>query len=265
MATAEILAIGNELLLGEVQDTNTHYLCRQLTGLGGEVTRTAMLPDDPAVLVPEFRASLRREPDLILTTGGLGPTVDDLTLAAVAEAAGAPLGVDQEAFRLVATKYAELAAAGEVGSAAMNEARQKMARLPAGSVPLPNPVGAAPGVRLRVAGSTVVCLPGVPGELRGIFEHSLPPLLSTLFGSCIYLEEVVFVRSNDESHLAPVLRRLSEQHPDVYLKSRAKSFGGEVTMKVLVSARGDDGDRLRAKVAQVLRGLDDLVGIVRGA
>ena len=104
MATAEILAIGNELLLGEVQDTNTHYLCRQLTGLGGQVTRAQILPDDIGVLSAELQQSLRRAPALLLTTGGLGPTGDDQTLTAVAVAASLPLQLHDEALDQVRAK-----------------------------------------------------------------------------------------------------------------------------------------------------------------
>jgi nicotinamide-nucleotide amidase len=90
-ARAEIIAIGNELLLGDVLDTNTNWLCRRITGVGGQVTRVAMIRDDIEAISTEIQAVLDRKPELILTTGGLGPTGDDITLLAVASATGRPV------------------------------------------------------------------------------------------------------------------------------------------------------------------------------
>ena len=87
----EIFIIGNEILIGDIQDTNTHWLCREINGLGGRVARAVVLRDDEEIVAAELKVSLARGADVIITSGGLGPTADDLTLAAVARGAGVQL------------------------------------------------------------------------------------------------------------------------------------------------------------------------------
>lgn len=238
MIKIEIIAIGNEVLQGDVQDTNTHWLSQQLTGLGGRVERAVIVRDDQTAIVAELKGAIARQARLILTTGGLGPTNDDLTLAAVAEMAGRPLQIHQQALEWVKNKYNALAHEGAVDDAAMTPAREKMARLPQGAQPLANPVGTAPGVLLALDGCQVVSLPGVPPELKGIFEGALQPTLKALFGESAFLEKRLLVNCKDESVLAPILEAVAARHPDVYVKSRAKSFGPDVKFRVTLSTAG---------------------------
>ena len=144
----EIVSAGNEVLIGDVLDTNTNWLCTRVTALGGLVRRTVMLRDDVQAIGAELRGCLARRPALIFTVGGLGPTSDDRTLEGVALGLGVPLELHAEAERMVAAKYEEFFAAGYVPFPELNDNRRKMARLPAGAEPLVNPIGGAPGVLL---------------------------------------------------------------------------------------------------------------------
>ncbi len=245
----EVLASGTELLAGEVQDTNTRFLARTATGLGGVVTRALLLPDDPAALAEAVRASLARVPRALFTCGGLGPTEDDRTLAAVAAAAGLPLEEHPEARAMVAERYAALAARGWVAGAGLGPERLKMALLPRGARPVANPVGAAPAVVLPCGGTTVISLPGVPAELEAIVEGPLAPDLAALFGSGVWAEDAVVVATGDESALAPAVAEASRACPAVRVKSRARRFGPETALTVTLSARGPDGAAARALVA----------------
>ena len=120
MTEAEIVAIGNELLLGDVLDTNTNWLCQQITGIGGEVTRAVMVGDDLTAIAGEIAEALEnRRPKAIFTTGGLGPTLDDLTLRAVAEATGRPIEANAQALEMVRKTYEELARRDHVKNGAM--------------------------------------------------------------------------------------------------------------------------------------------------
>jgi nicotinamide-nucleotide amidase len=148
MPTCEIIAIGNELLQGDVLDTNTHWLIQQVTELGGRVTRAVMVRDEPDAIAHELHGARERGTALILTGGGLGPTDDDLTLGAVAKATACPLQLDPLALEMVRCTYEDLVDRGVFADAAMTPAREKMACLPRGATPLDNPVGAAPGVLL---------------------------------------------------------------------------------------------------------------------
>src|SRR6185369_6411580 len=106
--TIELFIIGNELLIGEIQDTNTHWLCRELNRLGGQVVRATLLRDTAEVIAAEISAALDRAPRVIITSGGLGPTADDLTLAAVAQGLGRELRLHDLALLMIRERYDEL-------------------------------------------------------------------------------------------------------------------------------------------------------------
>lgn len=253
--SVEIVAIGNELLIGDVLDTNTHWLCRRVTGLGGVVQRAVLVRDDVEAIGREVLGAICRGTRVVFTTGGLGPTADDMTLQALAQALGRPLTLHPVALELVQAKYRELAEAGYVGHAEMTPERLKMATLPRGATPLPNPVGGAPGVLLEHEGAAIVALPGVPEELKGIVEHSLPPMFQQWFGQAYYQERVMVVACGDESVLAPVVDAVARAHPEVYVKSRAKAYGPEVRLRITLSARGQAEDQVLGALAATL---DDL-------
>ena len=267
MKRVEIIAIGNELLIGDVLDTNTNWLCRRLTMMGAFVRRAVLVRDDEEAIAAEVKGAISRGTDLLFTSGGLGPTDDDRTVAAVAKALGLPLELNEEALKMVERRYRELYEQGFVDSPEITPSRRKMAILPKGAVPLFNPVGTAPGVWLEFSagcemrgaekGETViVCLPGVPAELKGIFENSLPPLLERVLGKGFYSERTFEATCRDESVLAPLLKKVAERHPSVYLKSKARTFGQEVRIRILFAASGSD----KKTVEQAIRNaIDDLL------
>ena len=234
----EILAIGNELLAGDVLDTNSHWLCRQLAGRGARVSRMATLPDDVATIGEALLAALSRSPAVIVTCGGLGPTADDLTVVAQAAALGRALAENPTAFAMVRDFYATLFRHGEVTTPAMTPARAKMAVLPADAEPLPNSMGAAPGV-LMIEGETLIAaLPGVPAEMKAIFEESLWPRVAARFGGQAYAERVIQTNCWDESIMAPAVDAVAARHPRVYVKSRAQVYGGGLADFVTLATRG---------------------------
>jgi len=258
----EIIAVGNELLLGDVLDTNTNWLCKRITGVGGLVTRAVLVRDEHDAIVAEIRSALDRKPQLILTTGGLGPTSDDITLQAVAQATGCPVSLHPEALALVKERYRELAKKGYVGDSDLTEARKKMAYLPRGAKAVANPVGSAPAVILEIAGSTLVSLPGVPEEMKGIYEETLQPTLKKIFGDSFYEERAVIAHCGDESMLAPILAQVVEAHPEVYIKSRARRYGPEVEILITLSSAGDGRQEVQGGID---RALEDLIAALAGA
>jgi nicotinamide-nucleotide amidase len=166
---AEIIAIGSELVSGASLDTNTQWLCRGLGALGIHVRFHTMLGDDLIDNVDEFRLACGRA-GLVVATGGLGPTQDDLTREALAQAAGVPLVEDPGSLEAIAAMFARR-------NRAMPERNRIQALLPSGAEPLPNRVGTAPGVWFRVGEATVVCLPGVPHEMKIMFDEQVVPRL----------------------------------------------------------------------------------------
>jgi len=262
----EVVSAGNEVLLGDVLDTNTNWLCVRVTTLGGHVRRTVMLRDEVESIAAELRAVIAGRPALIFTVGGLGPTTDDLTLAGVAAALDVPLVLHPDAERMVSERYAEFAKRKSVPFAGLNEPRRKMARLPRGATPLLNPVGGAPGVLIRldrdgrIAGvdagaTTIVSLPGVPAELKAIVDESLADELHRIFGDARFEERTLLLATHDESAIAHVLAAVERAHPDVYIKSRAQVIGSEQFNRITAAARGSDEEVVSARLDPVIADL----------
>jgi nicotinamide-nucleotide amidase len=246
---AEIVIVGNEVLLGQVQDTNSSYLGRTIRARGGVVRHIAVVQDEIDSIADALMASLNRRAGLIFTCGGLGPTHDDLTLASLAAATSTSLELNAVAREFVERKYASLASAGFVESAELNDARLKMAMLPAGAIAIENPVGSAPAVVVVFGETRIVALPGVPAELKAIVEGPLQALLNELFGPGGYRERELFIDCGDESILAPALREVAAAHPKVYVKSHASDFGPAVRFRVVVSATASSVDEAQRLIA----------------
>lgn len=254
---AEIFIIGNEILIGDIQDTNTYWLCKEINGLGGRVARVTVLRDVAEVIAAAVKAALARGTEVIITSGGLGPTADDLTLAAVAQGAGAELRLHDQALRMVRERYDELTAQGVLTQGGLNPAREKMAWLPAGAEPLHNPVGTAPGVLFRTGGSVIVSLPGVPSELKGIFGSSLQPFLLETFRGGTVVSRTITVACNDESLMEPVLSRVVADHPSIYIKSLARTLGETGEIDITLTTVGSDRCSLDPLVAAAVRDLQE--------
>jgi nicotinamide-nucleotide amidase len=255
--TVEIFIIGNEILNGEIQDTNTNWLCREITGLGGRVVRGTALRDDLDVVAAELRAALDRGAGVIITSGGLGPTADDLTLAAVAKCTGTELLLNEKARRMIKDSYDALHAKGILDLGGLTPAREKMAWLPRNAIPLDNPVGTAPCTLFHAGQSAIISLPGVPKELKGIFNSSLQPFLQETFRGGSAVMHTITVRCNDESVLEPVLSRVAPAHPDVYIKSLATMPGETPELDITLTAVGSDRSSLDSLIGSALQDLKD--------
>ncbi len=168
----EVVTVGTELLLGHTLDTNAVDLGRALAAAGVEVTRRTTVPDRPAAVRDAVRDALARA-EFVLTTGGLGPTSDDLTKTAVAELLGKRLLLDEAVLRRLEQRFRHL-------GRPMPAANRGQAEVPEGAVVLPNPRGTAPGLWLDDGhGRVVIMLPGVPSEMRGLLmEEVLPRLVA---------------------------------------------------------------------------------------
>lgn len=252
-----LLIIGDELLNGAVQDTNLFSLSRRLTHLGAKVREAALLRDNPSRLVPFLNRLLEQNPpDILITSGGLGPTEDDLTLRSLAQALNLPLKVSTEAQQLVAEQYARLADAGALSSDGSERIRLKLATLPQGAKPLPNPLGTAPAVTVAYRQTRIYCLPGVPAELNAIYKQSVEPHIRQNFELSTWSITQLAVHCQDEGDLATVLSQVAANHPQVYIKSLAHSFvEREHWLRVTIESQAPDPDSAVQFVAQARKSL----------
>lgn len=234
-----LLSIGRELLCGWTRDSDGPFLAKKLTEIGCKIDRLLVVDDEEKAIVESVRDALRRKPHYLFTTGGLGPTFDDMTLRCVAKALRKPLRLHREALRQVKAYYREMQAKGVVQSAALVPARRKMAILPAGGEPLPNPCGGAPGVVLRSGRTQIFCLPGVPPEMKGIFRGSILPQLKRELRTEAGEMHIPF-RTKDESTLVPAVAKVMRRFPSVYIKTRVS--GAKASIRIIATLHGPTRD-----------------------
>ena len=173
MPTAEVLSQGDEVVTGQIVDTNAAWLAERLTDLGFTIVRHVGVGDRLPDLVAAYRAIGERS-DLCISTGGLGPTDDDLTAGAIAEAFDRPLELDEVALEQIKERYASY-------RRPMPAVNERQAWLPQGSTRLDNAWGTAPGFALQGGNAWFACLPGVPSEMRNMFEAQVRPWLHERF------------------------------------------------------------------------------------
>lgn len=234
-----ILPIGREILTGRVLDTNSQWLAQRLFEAGLRVARVSVVDDDLRAIAREVRRARADGAAFLITTGGLGPTPDDMTLRGVAIGLGRPFRLDPEALSHVRTRYASLHAEGRIASPELTPDREKMAWFPAGARVVPNPVGTAPGIDLRSGSLRVFCLPGVPAEMRGMAEESVLPALRAV-ATATLVRHTVEAGARDESALAAAIRAVQPAYPDVHFKPDPKGFGAERRMLVHLETSGPD-------------------------
>jgi len=160
MKRIEILTVGREILTGRTLDSNSHWIAGRVTEIGGEVKRIVCVDDDLDDISGAVSLAMGRGTKVLITTGGLGPTTDDMTAEGVAKAMGVTLEINEEALEFVREKYRVLYERGFVDSPEMTGAREKMAALPTGALWVLNSVGAAPGIWVESGGMTVFSVRG---------------------------------------------------------------------------------------------------------
>lgn len=226
--TAELIAIGDELIEGLVVDTNSAHLARELASVGIEVARVTAVPDDEEDVFSAVSEALARRA-LVVTTGGLGPTVDDRTRQAIAGAVDRPLTHSPEAERCVREHLARH------GVREVSPAQMSQAMVPEGCEVLGNPLGSAAGFLCRARGSVLVCLPGVPSEMKAIVRAHLLPALRRLFPQPLHIRRrVVGIACLPESKVNEGLRDLMESADG----PRVGVMVSPGVVRVVVTARG---------------------------
>ncbi len=256
---AGILTIGNEVLDGIVLDTNANWIEKQLLNLGVEIWRHATVRDtlDEIAEGLEF---LIHDCDVIITSGGLGPTHDDMTLMAIAKYLRLDLEENVDALAIVQRQYESFHKTGVIETRDMTDTRRKMGIIPKGSIPLDNKVGGAPGVYIETKQASIFCLPGVPPELKFIWKDSVEPwLIKHRRGE--YYQMMAEFDIIDESTFSPHISRVMEEIEGIWVKSMPKRYGTSLVLRVWISSSGDSIEDITKSVESAVSRLEELSGL----
>ena len=235
--TAEILAIGSEMLLGELVDTNSAWISRRLAALGVSIFRHTTVGDNRERVISALEEATSRS-DLVLTTGGLGPTSDDLTNECLARAANREMVEYKEAREHVDRMF-------ERFGRKPTPSNYKQALFPKGTELIPNPRGTAMGALLEVNGSLVATFPGVPVEMKGMFDDTVAPLIQSRSDGAIVSRTLWFVGIGESALAEMVQDFLDASDPTV------APLAGQGKVRLRITARAATPEEARQKISPV--------------
>ncbi len=242
---AEVVAIGSELLLGEIASTNTALIGRELTDIGIPLRFEALVGDDIEDIAAALRRACERSP-VVVVTGGLGPTGDDLTREAIAQAVGQPLRFDAKVFEQISEFF-------KARGRDVPESNRRQAMVLEGSTVIPNPNGTAPGVDIALGSARIFALPGVPGEMEHMLRDYVMPQVAPLAREAIAIHRLHVIGLGESTiedrlpgRIGPATARGGPE-----IQTRARS--GWVTLRVV--ARADTREAARQKIEAMLPGV----------
>jgi nicotinamide-nucleotide amidase len=260
LATAEIIAVGSELLGASRLDTNSLYLASRLGDLGVELRTKSVVADDRERLRQVFLGSMSRA-DLVVLTGGLGPTDDDLTREVIANALDRPLSEDPAIVEQIRARF-------ERRALRMPDVNRRQAMVPAGAVVLDNPNGTAPGLMIEHGRQVVVLLPGPPRELKPMFDRLCEEFLAGRTAGWRIYRETLFVAGRGESHVEeiaqPIYSRWTQETPPIETTILAMPGQVELHLALRSGAAAEAKARLRAAREALMTALKDDVFSVDG-
>ena len=220
LVTAALLVIGDEILSGRTKDKNIGYIAEWCTGMGIDLREVRVVPDVEEEIVAALNA-MRERYTYLFTTGGIGPTHDDITADSVAKAFGVGISVDERAVALLRTRYAD--------PADLNEARLRMARIPHGADLVENPISKAPGFRL----GNVIVMAGVPSIMQAMLDAVGPTLRTGVTMQSVSIES----GGLPEGEYGMPLAAVAKAHPGAVIGSYPSFDGQRFTNQIVVRAR----------------------------
>ena len=228
--TAEILAVGTEILLGDIVNTNAQYLAKELAGLGVSVYHQSVVGDNPDRLKAAYAEAFARA-DVVITSGGLGPTKDDLTKEIGAEYFGKTIEMVPAQFEILKEHFVKF-------GRPMTKNNEKQACFPVGSTVIPNSNGTAPGCIIEDKGKILVMLPGPPRELIPMFEETVAPYLQARTGGGMYVSRTLRICGVGESSAEEMIKDLIEAQSNPTIAPYAQT--NELTFRVTASANTEE-------------------------
>lgn len=249
-APVEILSIGTEVVLGRIQDTNASWLAAKLSIVGANVRRITAVSDDPVELQSVVMDMVDRDTGLVVSTGGLGPTPDDLTVDTFARAAGCRVEQDNLAVEDYRNRR------GISKGAPLPPSLNKMASVPTAAQVFVNPVGWAPAFMVSIQGTVVFAMPGPPREVEGVYCSHLAPMARDWYRGRTVAQRIRV--DMHESEVSPLLEQVMSRFPQAYLKAYvALSDGNGLPIDIIVRRNQDIA--LAYELEHVVEYLSELV------
>ncbi|MSQ13604.1 MAG: competence/damage-inducible protein A [Dehalococcoidia bacterium] len=252
--TVEIFCIGTELLNGLVQDSNSYWMTKEVALLGCTIRRITVVADDPPDMKHALTGAVDRGTDVVLTSGGLGPTPDDLTVAVVSDLLSVKPVVNEAIVQDLMARR-NITDRNQVRPALL-----AMSKTPEGARAYPNPVGIAPCVHVKIKKTHLFLMPGPPREVQGVFEAHVKPFIQKLSPFKVASHRVVI--NMLEAEVGPLLQQLILAHPGSYLKgalTQAQRVGDTQHLPVDVVCKGETAEKAQESLAQTLQHFEQLL------
>ena len=249
-ASVEIIAIGSELCYGRIYDTNSFWIADQLTQLGAVVQRITCVPDKMEDICTVFKEAIDRQPDFIISTGGLGPTFDDLTIESLSKVTGREIVTDRRILKSMAERR-------ETTVEELSPNLVRMARTVKGATCLANPVGWAPVTIINNGKTIIIALPGPPREMKACFKEHIVPIISRKTRYRSVARRVVVKMF--ESRVSVLTNQIMQEIPAVYMKPLVGEFDHERGLPIEIVVFAINEEECNAKMKKAIESLKSLV------
>lgn len=239
MPNAEIIAIGTELLLGEISDTNTAFIAKALNNIGIDIYHTSMVGDNQSRITDQIKQSIKRA-EIVITTGGLGPTVDDPTRQAVADVYGEKLIFHEHLWEQIQSRFRSF-------NRIPTENNKKQAFIPQNAISIENPVGTAPAFYISENNKTIISLPGVPAEMEFLLNNKIIRLLKKIYNlKSTTISRIIHTAGIGESRIDELIGDCERlENPSVGITAKP----GQVDIRV--TAKASNQSQARSLIAPI--------------
>jgi molybdenum cofactor synthesis domain-containing protein len=258
------MATGDELIYGRILDTNSNWIAKRVAEMGARLRRVTMIGDEPELIASTLNDALLRDAHFIIVTGGLGPSEDDLTVDSIGMALGKETVIDEEG----ATKIEAVYRKRGIADHAQISRGHRMARILEGSNAMQNPVGFAVGMAINVGGKTICTLPGVPDEMKGMFDAHVAPMIQSE-SSSVFLAKTYNITMVWKNFFS-LYRQMQIDYPDIYIKNAAtppvegEDRGKIHTIKVDFVLEAPSQEEANKKMSELLEDYRNRIDAVGG-